>query len=99
MLDDVLNNLELNIVRGAEVRDSTIHEEELLRRLTFMDEKIHVTPIIKNQVRSVILNITLRLYQGIKDAVPVLRDTINLPGKHSRRFIMRYERNSVVLGR
>ena len=64
-----------------------------------MDENNHVTPIIKNEVRSLTLTIILRLYQGIRDAVPVLLDNITLPGKHSSRFIVRNGSHSVVLVR
>ena len=64
-----------------------------------MDEKIHVTPIINNQVRFAILAVILRLYQVIKDSVPLLLDTLNLPVKHSSRFIMHNDSHIVVMGR
>ena len=99
MLDDVLDNLKLRILRGAGVRDSTILEEKVLRHLTLTYDKIHVTPSINNKVRSVTLTIILRPYQGIKYSVPLLLKTITLPGKHSRRFIMRNISHIVVLGR
>ena len=79
--------------------DSTILEEKLLHLLNFMNKKSHVTPIIKNQVRSVTLITTLHLYQGIHGAVPVLLETLTLPGKHSSIFIMCNDIHSVVLGR
>ena len=69
--------------------DSNILEEQLLHRLTLMDEKSHITPIITNQVRSVTLTIILRLYQDIHDEVPVLLKNLTVPGKQSSRFIMR----------
>ena len=99
MIDDGLDNLELIIVRGAWVRDSTILEEHVLRLITLIDEKIHVTPIINNHVRYVTLTIILRLHQGIKDSVPLLLKTLTLPGKHSSKFVMRNESHIVVLGR
>ena len=64
-----------------------------------MDEKSHITPIIKNQVRSATLTIILQIYQGIQDAAPVLLETPTLPGKQIIRFIMRNDIHSVVLGR
>ena len=64
-----------------------------------MDEKIHVTPIINNQVRSVTLTTPLWLYQGMHDAVPVLLETLTIPGKHSRIFIMCNDSHSAVMGR
>ena len=64
-----------------------------------MDEKSHVTPIIKNHVRYVTLTIILRLYQGIQDAVPVLLETLTRPGKHSSIIIMSNDSHSVILGR
>ena len=64
-----------------------------------MNEKNHVTPIINNQVRYVTLTITLELYQGIQDAVPVLLETLTLPGKHSIRFIIHNDSHGVILGR
>ena len=45
------------------------------------------------------LTIILRIYQDIKGAVPLLLETLTLPGKHSSRFIMRNDSHSVVLGR
>ena len=45
------------------------------------------------------LTIILRLYQGIKYAVPVLLETLTLTGKHSSRFIIRNYSHMVVLGR
>ena len=99
VLNDGLDNLELNIVHGYGVRDSTILEEQFLRLLDLMDEKSHVTPIINNQVRSVTRTIVLWLYQCIQDSVPVLLETLTLPGKHNTRFIMRNVIHSVVLGR
>ena len=50
-------------------------------------------------IRSVTLTIILRLYQGIQDALPVLIETLTLPGKQISRFIMRNDSHSVVLGR
>ena len=44
MLDDGLDNIELNIVCGSGIRDSTILEEKFFLFLILMDEKIHVTP-------------------------------------------------------
>ena len=44
------------------------------------------------------LTIILRLYQGIQDAVPVLFETLTIPEKHIRKFIMRNDSHSVVLG-
>ena len=93
-----MDNLELRTVCGVGVRDSTIIEEKVLRPLTFLDEKSHVTPIINNQVRSATLTIILWIYQGIQDAVPVLLENITLSGKQSSRFIMRNDSHSVVLG-
>ena len=84
MLDDGLDNIELRIVRGYEVRDSAILEEQVLRLFTPMDENSYVTLIIKTKIRSVTLTISLYPYQGIQDSVPVLLETITLPGKHSR---------------
>ena len=78
MLDGGLNNLELIIVHGYGVRYSTILDDYVLRLLTLMDEKVHVVPIINNQVRSVTLTIILHPYQGIQDAVPVLLETLTL---------------------
>ena len=98
-LDDSLDNHELNFFRGSGVRGSTILEEQVLRIFTLVDEKIHVTPIINNQVWYANLTITLRLYQGIQDAVPVLLETLTLPGKHSSRCIMRNDIHSVLLVR
>ena len=98
-LDDGLENLELNIVRGSGVGYSTILEEQVLPILTFMGKKSHVTPIINNQVRYVPLTIILCMYQGIQDAVPVLLKTLTLLGKYSSRFIMRNDIHSVLLGR
>ena len=63
-----------------------------------MDEKSHVTPIIKNKIRSVTLTIALRPYQGILDSVRVLFETLTLPVKHSSRFIISTDSHSVVLG-
>ena len=99
MLDDGLDNIELRIVRGYEVRDSAILEEQVLRLFTPMDENSYVTLIIKTKIRSVTLTISLHPYQGIQDSVPVLLETITLPGKHSRKFIMLNYNQSVVLGR
>ena len=62
-----------------------------------MDEKIHVTPIINNQVRYVTLTIILRLYQDIQDASPVLLMTLTLPVKHSIIFIMLNDSHNVLL--
>ena len=45
------------------------------------------------------LTIILRLYKVIQYTVPILLETLTLPGKYSIRFIMRNERYSVVLGR
>ena len=98
-LDDVLENIELNIVRGSGVRDITIIEEKFLHLLTLMYAISNVTPIINNQVRSVTLTKKLRLYQGIKDGVPVLLETLTLIGKHISRFIMINDSHIVVLGR
>ena len=64
-----------------------------------MDEKSHVTPIINNQVRSVTLTITLRLYEGIKYSSPVLPETPTIPVKHSSIFVILNDSHSVVLGR
>ena len=99
MLDDCLYNLELSVVCGSWFRYITILEEKVLVLLTFMGEKIHVSPIISNQVRSVTLTIILRLYQGIQDAVPVLLNFPTLPEKDISIFIMRNDSHSVVLGR
>ena len=99
MLDNGLENIELNIFRGAGVRDRTIFEEQLFRLINLVYEKSQVTTIINNQVWSVILTIILRLYQGIKDAVPVLLDTLTLPRKHISIFIMRSYSQCVLLGR
>ena len=98
-LDDGLEIIELNIVCGSGVSYITILEEQVLRLLTLMDEKSHITPIINNQVRSMTLTIILRLYQGIQDSVPVILETITLPGKYRIIFIMRNDSHSVVLGR
>ena len=99
VLDDGLDNIELSIVRVAGVRDSIILEEKVLCLLTLMDEKSHVTHIINNQVRSVTLNIILRIYQGIQDAAPVILKALTLTGKHRSIFVMRNERHSVIMGR
>ena len=64
-----------------------------------MDEKSHVIPIIKNQVRSATLTIILRLYQGIQDSVPVPLENLTLPGKYRSRFVMRNDSYSVLLSR
>ena len=79
MIDDDLDNIELIIVCGDGVRDSTIIEEQSLRLIILMDEKSHVTPIINNKIRSRTLNIILWPYKGIKDLVPVLLETLTLP--------------------
>ena len=93
-----MGNLELNIVRGTGVRDSNIFEEKILHLINLTYEKIHVTPIINNQVRPVTLTIILWLYKGIKDESPVLLETLTLPVKHSIRLIMINYSHSVVLG-
>ena len=98
-LDDGLDNIGLNTVCRDGVMASTILEEQLIRLLTLMDEKNHVTPIINNQVRYVTLTITLLLYQGIQNSVPVLLETLTIPGKHSIRFAMFNDSHSEILGR
>ena len=98
-LDDGLDNVELKVVPGYWFRDSTILEEPVLHLHNLMDEKSYITPIIKNQVRSVTLTIILRLYQVIQDVVSVLLDTLTLPGKHRSRFIILHDSQSVILGR
>ena len=45
------------------------------------------------------LTIILPLHQGMQDAVPLLLETLALPGKHSSRFIVRKGSHIVVLGR
>ena len=64
-----------------------------------MDEKRHVTPIIKNQFRSVTLTIIFWLYKDIQDSVTVLIETLTLIGKHSSRLVMRNDSHSVILSR
>ena len=64
-----------------------------------MDEKFHVTPIINNQIRVMILTIILWLHQGIQDSVTVILNTLTIPGKHRRIFIMSNDSHSVLLGR
>ena len=96
-LDDGLDNIELIIVREDGVRDSNIFEEKSLTLITLVDEKIYVTPIINNKVSSVTLTIILRPYQGSQYSVPVLLETLTLPGKHISIFIMRNVSRSVVL--
>ena len=98
-LDDGLDNLELKLFCGARVTHGTILEEHVLYLLTLMYEKSHVNPIINNQVRAVTLTIILRLYQGIQYSVPVLIETLTLPGKHSSIFIMHNDSHSVLLDR
>ena len=99
MLDCGLENLELNIVCGYRVRDSIVIEEQFLHLLTLIDEKIHVTPIINNQIRSMILTIILWLHQRIQDSVTLLLNTLTLTEKHRSRFIMSNESHSVILVR
>ena len=98
-IDNGLENLELSTVRGAGVWYSIVLEEQVLRLLTLMEEKIHVNPIINNQVRYVNLTIILQPYQGIQDLVPVILETLTLLGKHISRFIMRNYSHYVVLGK
>ena len=64
-----------------------------------MDDNSYVISIINNQVISVTLTITLRLYQCIQYTVPVLIENLTLLGKHSSRLIMRNDIHSVMLGR
>ena len=98
-LDDGLDNTEPRIFRGARVRDSTILELKTLQLFALMDKKIHVTPIINNQVRSMTLTIILWKYQGNQDELTVFLQNLTLTEKHSSRFIMRNGSHSVVLGR
>ena len=64
-----------------------------------MDEKIHVTPIIINQVRSATLTINLQSIQVINNTIPLLFNDITLTVKHSIIFIMHNGSHRVVLGR
>ena len=96
MLWAILNStLSVDLVSGI----VTSLREKKLHLLTLTYEKIHVTPIINNQVRSVNLTIILRLYKGIQDEFPVLLETLTLPVKHSIRLIMINYSHSVVLGK
>ena len=98
-LDDGLYNLELRIFRGVGFRYSIILEEQVLILLTLVDDKIHVTPIINNHMRYVTLTIILHIYQGIQDVIPVILDTLTLPGKDISRLFMHNDSHIVVLGR
>ena len=45
------------------------------------------------------LTIILWIYQDIQDAVPLLIETLTLPGKYSSIFVMSNDSHSVLLGR
>ena len=98
-LDDGQDNLELGIVSGVRVGKSSVLQEKILRLLSLMDEKGHVTTIIDDDVRSVALAVIFRPGDGVQGALPVLLKSLALPGEDGGGLVTGDSGSGVVLGR
>jgi len=97
-LDDSEDDLELGIVGGGRVRDSSVLEEKVFSLLSLVDEKSHITTVVDDEVRSMALAIILGPGEGVQGALPVFLEGLSLPGEDSGRLVTGDGSGGVVLG-
>mmetsp|Transcript_6425 Transcript_6425/g.8428 ORF Transcript_6425/g.8428 Transcript_6425/m.8428 type:complete len:449 (-) Transcript_6425:20-1366(-) len=97
-LDDAEHNLELGVVGGVGVGESSVLEELVLGLLSLVDEEGHVSAVVHDDVHAVALAIVLGPGDGVESALPVFLEGFSLPCEDGGALVLSNGGGGVVLG-